>query len=129
DASPARAGVLRRLALGASVATIAAVTAMATVEAVWRWVTFPWPLGLVRQAVEPLRSTNTYGLFAVMTTERPEIVVEGSDDGLTWKPYRFRWKPCEVDRRPRFTFPHLPRLDWQMWFAALSGHCGAEPWF
>ena len=61
-----------------------------------------------------------YGLFAVMTTERPEITVEGSDDGETWKPYRFRWKPCELDRRPRFTTPHMPRLDWQMWFAALG---------
>ena len=75
---------------------------------------------LAEEWVEPLRSINSYGLFAVMTKERPEIVVEGSDDGLSWKPYRFRWKPCELDRRPRFTTPHMPRLDWQMWFAALS---------
>ena len=62
-----------------------------------------------------------------MTTERPEIIVEGSDDGVSWKPYRFRWKPCELDRRPRFTTPHMPRLDWQMWFAALAGDCRSSP--
>jgi len=65
----------------------------------------------------------------VMTTKRPEIIVEGSDDGVSWRPYRFRWKPCELDRRPRFTPLHLPRLDWQMWFAALGGDCRSEPWF
>jgi hypothetical protein len=77
----------------------------------------------------PFRSTNHYGLFAVMTMSRPEIIVEGSDDGTTWKPYRFRWKPDDLDRRPRFTTPHLPRLDWQMWFAALGGDCRSEVWF
>ena len=64
-----------------------------------------------------------------MTTTRPEIIVEGTADGVTWQPYRFRWKPCELDRWPRFTTPHLPRLDWQMWFAALAGDCRSAPWF
>ena len=63
---------------------------------------------------------NPYGLFQVMTTRRPEIDVEGSDDGVTWKSYVFRWKPGPLDRRPEFVEPHQPRLDWQMWFAALS---------
>jgi lipase maturation factor 1 len=66
------------------------------------------------------RSSNRYGLFMVMTTERPEILVEGSDDGASWRPYAFRWKPGDVARRPRFVAPHQPRLDWQMWFAALG---------
>jgi hypothetical protein len=64
-----------------------------------------------------------------MTTKRPEIIVEASDDGASWKPYQFRWKPGELDRRPRFTPAHLPRLDWQMWFAALGGDCRIQPWF
>lgn len=79
------------------------------------------------QRVAPFHSVNSYGLFAVMTTERREIVIEGSDDGQTWLPYEFSHKPGDVNRRPSFTGPHLPRLDWQMWFAALSDE-RASPW-
>jgi len=68
----------------------------------------------------PFRSVNGYGLFRVMTTERPEIVVEGSRDGIEWKAYEFRWKPGDPARRPGFVEPFHPRLDWQMWFAALD---------
>jgi hypothetical protein len=71
---------------------------------------------------------NNYGLFAVMTTERPEIIIEGSNDGETWTAYEFRWKPGDVKRRPEFAAPHMPRLDWQMWFAAL-GSIRDNPWF
>ncbi|HYT05747.1 MAG TPA: lipase maturation factor family protein [Gemmatimonadales bacterium] len=78
-------------------------------------------------AVAPFRSINGYGLFRVMTTERPEIVIEGSSDSLRWREYRFRWKPGDVTRRPRFVAPHQPRLDWQMWFAALDPE-GARQW-
>lgn len=77
---------------------------------------------------EPLRSINSYGLFRVMTTSRHEIIIEGSSDGVTWKPYVFRYKPGDVGRRPRFVEPHQPRLDWQMWFAALS-RPELVPWF
>ncbi len=69
----------------------------------------------------PLRSFNGYGLFAVMTTQRPEIIVEGSNDGVVWQEYDFKWKPGDVRARPRLVAPHQPRLDWQMWFAALGG--------
>jgi lipase maturation factor 1 len=79
------------------------------------------------QAVAPLRSINGYGLFRVMTTERPEIVIEGSRDSVTWREYGFRWKPGDVTRSPRFVAPHQPRLDWQMWFAALDPE-GARDW-
>src|SRR5215469_12208651 len=77
--------------------------------------------------LSPLRTFNSYGLFAVMTKERPEILLEGSADGVTWRPYEFRWKPGPPDHRPRFTTPHMPRLDWQMWFAALES-CAQEAW-
>jgi predicted DCC family thiol-disulfide oxidoreductase YuxK len=89
-----------------------------------------WPTGLVEiySAVAPSRSFNSYGLFAVMTTSRPEIIVEGSTDGATWVPYEFKYKPGRLDRRPSFVEPHQPRLDWQMWFAALGGY-QRNPWF
>jgi lipase maturation factor 1 len=70
--------------------------------------------------VEPLRITSPYGLFAVMTTERDEIVIEGSYDGVEWREYEFRYKPGDMARGPRWNVPHQPRLDWQMWFAALE---------
>jgi predicted DCC family thiol-disulfide oxidoreductase YuxK len=79
------------------------------------------PLPLAYEIVAPYRAVNSYGLFAVMTTDRPEIVIEGSNDGEVWRAYEFKWKPGELDRRPRFVAPHMPRLDWQMWFAALGG--------
>ena len=88
----------------------------------------PRPAVAVVRWLEPLRSVNRYGLFAVMTTRRPEIVVEGSDDGRTWKEYELRWKPGDVRRSLRFVAPHQPRLDWQMWFAAL-GSLEENPWF
>jgi hypothetical protein len=62
-----------------------------------------------------------------MTTSRLEIVVEGSKDGATWLEYQFKYKPGNVNRRPRWVEPHQPRLDWQMWFAAL-GNYRNNPW-
>ena len=78
-------------------------------------------------AVAPLRSVNGYGLFRVMTTERFEIVIEGGADTVHWREYRFRWKPGDPARHPAFVAPHMPRLDWQMWFAALNPE-GARDW-
>ena len=46
--------------------------------------------------VAPFRMVNSYGLFAVMTTERREIIVEGSNDGVNWLPYEFKYKPGDV---------------------------------
>ncbi|MGR9116063.1 MAG: lipase maturation factor family protein [Gammaproteobacteria bacterium] len=71
---------------------------------------------------------NNYGPFSVMTTERPEIIIEGSDDGRSWQPYLFNFKPVELDRELSWNIPHQPRLDWQMWFAALSTP-DQNPWF
>jgi predicted DCC family thiol-disulfide oxidoreductase YuxK len=78
--------------------------------------------------IEPLQIVNAYGLFAVMTTKRNEIVIEGSYDGSEWRAYEFRYKPGDVARPPPWNIPHQPRLDWQMWFAALDDP-RALPWF
>lgn len=78
------------------------------------------PFSGVYRRLQPFGIVNSYGLFAVMTTRRHEIVLEGSDDGDTWQTYAFRYKPGDPDRRPPFVAPYQPRLDWQMWFAALG---------
>lgn len=77
--------------------------------------------------IDPLRSVNTYGLFAVMTPTRPEIIVEGSLDGVEWRTYEFRFKPGALEKAPPVVAPFQPRLDWQMWFAALAS--SPEPWY
>jgi hypothetical protein len=78
--------------------------------------------------VAPFRSVNTYGLFAVMTTTRPALVVEGSDDRISWTAYAFKYQPTDVHQPPPWVAPHQPRLDWQLWFAAL-GQFSNEEWF
>ncbi len=85
-----------------------------------------WMMHLL-SSLEPLHIANPYGVFAVMTPQRDEIVLEGSMDGIQWQPYRFRFKPDRLDAAPSWATPHQPRLDWQLWFAALR----AEPpaWF
>jgi lipase maturation factor 1 len=89
-----------------------------------------WPrlLGFVYARAEAFRIVNGYGLFRVMTKDRHEIIIEGSADGLDWKPYEFKWKPGDVMRAPGWCAPHQPRLDWQMWFAALGSY-RQNPWF
>jgi hypothetical protein len=85
-----------------------------------------WLRGLLGP-FSPCMISNPYGLFAVMTTNRFEFVIEGSNDGEGWHPYEFRWKPGDPARPPRQAAPHQPRLDWQMWFAALDPRT-MEPW-
>jgi lipase maturation factor 1 len=67
-------------------------------------------------AIDSFRISTPHGIFAVMTTQRVEIVVEGSLDGVLWKEYLFFYKPQELSRRPRRISPYQPRLDWQAWF-------------
>jgi hypothetical protein len=88
----------------------------------------PVPITWFDRQMETFRIVNRYGLFAVMTTSRPEIVVEGSDDGDHWKDYEFRYKAGDLRQSPHWVAPYQPRLDWQMWFAALSGF-QQTPWF
>jgi|ERR1711924_176072 len=52
----------------------------------------------------------------------PAVVLEGSTDGRTWYELPFRYAPYKPECAPRRTAPHQPRLDWQMWFAALGSY-------
>jgi len=112
--------------------TLACITvAISTIQLVSMFqLRFPWPgpVMWVYEWVTPFRTINTYGLFAVMTMTRPEIIIQGSKDGTTWVEYEFRYKPVGLKQRPKFVEPHQPRLDWQMWFAALGSY-RQNPWF
>jgi Lipase maturation factor len=82
---------------------------------------------LMNASFEPLHLVNTYGAFGSVTRERYEIIIEGSDDGETWREYEFKGKPGNPRRRPCIVSPYHWKLDWQMWFAAMSDY-RFHPW-
>jgi predicted DCC family thiol-disulfide oxidoreductase YuxK len=84
-----------------------------------------WPIYTV---AENLRLVGSYGPFAVMTKQRNEIVIEGTADGTNWLAYELPYKPQALDQRPKQVAPHQPRVDWQLWFAALSSY-QSQGWF
>ena len=63
-----------------------------------------------------------------MTTNRYEIVIEGSEDAEEWKEYHFYCKPSEINRRPRRISPFQLRIDWQAWFLPF-GPFEEQDWF
>jgi lipase maturation factor 1 len=119
-------GRLRR----ATLALLAILIVWASAETLFERFGYPLPGAdaAVLRPLETFRIVSAYGLFAVMTTERDEIVVEGSDDGEHWLAYEFPYKPGDLLRRPPWVAPHQPRLDWQMWFAALGSY-RQNQWF
>jgi hypothetical protein len=81
---------------------------------------------------DPLHLVNSYGAFGSVGKTRDEVILEGTSDAVLgpntrWKPYEFKCKPGDVMRRPCLITPYHLRLDWQMWFAALSDYEN-EPW-
>ena len=88
---------------------------------------------VMNYSYNPLRLVNTYGLFGSITTQRYEVVIEGTDEAqlgpeTTWREYAFKAKPGDPHRRPRQVAPYHLRLDWLMWFVPLSGH-HTQGWF
>ncbi len=81
----------------------------------------------------PLHLVNTYGAFGSVTRTRNEVIVEGADDAVLtpstrWREYEFKGKPGDLLRRPPQVAPYHLRLDWLMWFAAMSPYY-EHPWF
>ncbi|MEU6158666.1 lipase maturation factor family protein [Streptomyces sp. NPDC047130] len=79
----------------------------------------------MNRSFDPLHLVNTYGAFGSVTRVRHEVVIEGTSDERPretsdWRAYEFRGKPGDVRRRPRQYAPYHLRLDWLMWFLALS---------
>lgn len=88
---------------------------------------------VMNTSFNPLLLVNTYGAFGSITRIRHEIVIEGTDDpeigpATVWHEYEFKGKPGAVGRLPRQVAPYHLRLDWLMWFAAIS-RSYAYPWF
>jgi predicted DCC family thiol-disulfide oxidoreductase YuxK len=105
------------ICLTAAILSVTVIQVLSAMRERKRW---PAPEVALYVWLEPFRSLNNYGLFAMMTQLRPEIIVEGSDDGQNWLAYDFKYKPGDLKRIPAFVAPYQPRLDWQIWFAALN---------
>jgi hypothetical protein len=123
---PKRAPWWRRWLTAGAAAPIVALSGAVLLARTHLLHRFPRALARLHDWEMPLRSVNSYGLFSVMTTRRPEIIIEGSHDGRRWLAYELPHKPGALAKRPRFVAPHQPRLDWQLWFAALGA---PAPWF
>ncbi|MFF9094785.1 lipase maturation factor family protein [Streptomyces sp. NPDC014802] len=88
---------------------------------------------VMNRSFDPLHLVNTYGAFGSVSRVRYEVVVEGTLDDVPredsdWREYEFKGKPGDPERWPRQFAPYHLRLDWLMWFAALSpAYAGA--WF
>ena len=87
----------------------------------------PEPVASMLNVLRPFRIVNNYHVFPTMKTERIELIIEGSLDGEDWRPYEFRYKPGDINRRPDVVVPHHPRLDWLIWF--VPSHPAFLPWF
>ncbi len=87
---------------------------------------------LMNYSFDPLDLVNTYGAFGTVGRERDEIIFEGTSDAFItgetkWMEYEFKAKPGDPNRRPAFIAPYQPRLDWQIWFAAMASPAD-YPW-
>jgi hypothetical protein len=125
--APGRGARLRRIAFAAAALLLLSLSLLSVADRLRLPLPRPEALRALQRQLAPFYVASSYGLFAVMTTERPEIEVLGSEDGQSWRPYLFPYKPGPPERAPRFAPLHLPRLDWQMWFAALD-RCQDSPW-
>jgi lipase maturation factor len=90
------------------------------------------PNQIMNTSFDPLDLVNTYGAFGSVGKERLNVVFEGTDDEVpdaraVWKDYPYYALPVALDKRPRQIAPYQPRLDWQMWFAAM-GTPEQYPW-
>ncbi|MGH9327863.1 MAG: lipase maturation factor family protein [Terriglobia bacterium] len=118
----------RRAALAVLTVVILFGSGVLVIVTLWGPRSLPRPALEATDWIEPFHIVSSYGLFAVMTTTRTEIIIQGSNDGVHWKDYPFKYKPGNLRKAPGWVAPYQPRLDWQMWFAAL-GNYRQNPWF
>jgi hypothetical protein len=87
---------------------------------------------IMNGSFDALHLVNTYGAFGAVGMTRDEVILEGTSDPSPtqlslWKPYEFLYKPGDLRRRPPVIAPYQPRIDWQIWFAAMATY-NQHPW-
>jgi hypothetical protein len=134
--APVLPGSAHHPSVGTSTAFVVVICVVAAAVVILSY----WPVANLLSRRQRMNSSfnrwhlvNAYGAFGSITRTRYEIVLEGTHDlrpgpVTAWVEYEFRGKPGNPSRRPRQFAPYHLRLDWLMWFAALSPTY-AEPWF
>jgi hypothetical protein len=120
-AAEARAGAEMNRSMRTAGWTVAALVALLSIQPVMNLIS---PAQVMNTSFIPLDLVNTYGAFGSVGKERLNVVFEGTNDKLNsravWKAYPYQGLPVALDKRPIQIAPYQPRLDWQMWFAAMS---------
>jgi hypothetical protein len=101
---------------------VAAIVALLSIQPVVNMIS---PGQIMNTSFESLDLVNTYGAFGSVGRERYNVVFEGTDAAepdakAVWRAYPYKGLPVALDRRPPQIAPYQPRLDWQMWFAAMA---------
>jgi hypothetical protein len=93
-----------------------------------------WEHPFIEKTVPLAESVQRFGIghifhvFPTMQVQRHELVIQGSEDGVRWKTYQFKYKPGNPANPPKFNLPHQPRLDWMLWFVPTQ-HPVHMQWF
>jgi len=99
---------------------IAAALIFITSISIFAWrtqpVSYPDFMGYTFTTMRRLGVGHIFHVYPVMQVKRQELEIQGSNDGVKWYAYGFKYKPGPVNKRPRINIPHQPRLDWMMWF-------------
>jgi hypothetical protein len=83
---------------------------------------------IMNTSFDPFHIVNTYGAFGSITRVRNEVIIEGAmNENGPWTEYEFKGKPGDPARMPPLVSPYHYKLDWQMWFAAMSPY-NYHPW-
>jgi hypothetical protein len=102
--------------------TVTVIVAVLSIQPVFNILS---PRQIMNTSFDPYDLVNTYGAFGSVGRERFNVVFEGTmdkvaDSNALWKAYPYKGLPVALDERPPQIAPYQLRLDWQMWFAAMS---------
>uniref|UniRef100_A0A8C2K305 Lipase maturation factor n=1 Tax=Cyprinus carpio TaxID=7962 RepID=A0A8C2K305_CYPCA len=91
----------------------------------WEVISAMFKCACVRGVLWRLWNTIQWAVMAAATVSMFAISLVSK---LPVSEIEFMYKPGNVSAAPPVVAPHQPRLDWQMWFAALGPHT-QSPWF
>lgn len=95
--------------------------------AAWTWQAFAAAASPAAALLDRFGIGRGYDEFGFVAAERPQLLLQGSANGSSWYPYGTAWLPADAGQAPAYSIGHLPRLDWQLAFAAHAAAAGVVP--